>query len=159
MFKNRHIYASPRVVTDITQCYFYHTIDLPEIGTVEGNWDLRAGLHEYLGNFDFRGKRVLDIGTANGILSFWMEKHGAEVISFDLDKEGDWDMVPFANWPEYEQISNDRKTIIDRLNNAYWFCHRLPSLMHRLSMAMFMTFQRDRVCRCFGIWLYTVSSS
>ena len=91
MYKNRHIYASPRVVTDITQCYFYHTIDLPEIGTVEGNWDLRAGLHEYLGNFDFRGKRVLDIGTANGILSFWMEKHGAEVISFDLDKEGDWD--------------------------------------------------------------------
>lgn len=123
--KNRDIYASPRVVTDITQCYFYHTIDLPKIGTVEGNWDLRAGLHEYLGNFDFRGKRVLDIGTANGILSFWMEKHGAEVISFDLDKEGDWDMVPFANWPEYEQISNDRKTIIDRLNNAYWFCHRL----------------------------------
>ena len=73
----------------VTQCYFYHTIDLPESGTIEGNWDSRAGLHEYLGNFDFRGKRVLDVGTANGILSFWMEKHGAEVISFDLDKEGD----------------------------------------------------------------------
>jgi hypothetical protein len=123
--KNRDIYASPRVVTDITQCYFYHTIDLPEIGTIEGNWDLRDGLRAYLGNFDFRGKRVLDVGTANGILSFWMEKEGAEVVSFDLDKEGDWDMVPFANWPEYEQISNDRKTLIDRLNNAYWFCHRL----------------------------------
>ena len=98
------------MVTDITQCYFYHTVDLPEIGTVKGNWDLRAGLREYLGNFDFRGKRVLDIGAASGILSFWMEKQGAEVVSFDLDKHGDWDLVPFTNWSEYEQSSNDRKT-------------------------------------------------
>jgi hypothetical protein len=123
--KHQGIYASPRVVTDLTQCYFYHTIDLPELSLIEGNWDLRAGLHEYLGNFDFRGKRVLDVGAANGILSFSMEKYGAEVISFDLDEHDDWDIVPFANWTDYKHISNVHKMMVDRLNNAYWFCHRL----------------------------------
>ena len=123
--QKREIYATPRLVTDITQCYFYHTVDLPEIGTIQGNWDLRGNLSEYLGNCDFRGKRVLDVGTANGILSFWMEKQGANIVSFDLDNNGDWDMVPFANWADYEHFSNERKTIIDKLNNAYWFCHRL----------------------------------
>ena len=44
---NCAVYASQRVVTDFTQCYFYHTIDLPGIGTVEGTWDLRAGLTAY----------------------------------------------------------------------------------------------------------------
>jgi hypothetical protein len=124
---NCAVYASQRVVTDFTQCYFYHTIDLPGIGTVEGTWDLRAGLTAYLGDFAFSGKRVLDVGAANGILSFSMEQQGAEVISFDLDKNGDWDMVPFANWSEYEAIAHDRRLLIERLNNAYWFCHRLLS--------------------------------
>ena len=122
---NPDIYAVPKVVTDVTQCHFYHTVDLPDVGTVAGEWDLRAGLSAYLGDFDFRGKRVLDIGAANGLLSFFMESHGAEVVSFDLDKNSDWDLVPFANWPEYESIAQDRKRIMDRLNNAYWFCHRL----------------------------------
>jgi hypothetical protein len=119
------IYAEPRVVADASDCYFYHTIDLPVAGTVGGDWDLRGGLNTYLGCYEFRGKRVLDVGAANGILSFFMEDQGAEVVSFDLDQNGEWDMVPFFNWPDYEHIARDRKTIIDRLNNAYWFAHRL----------------------------------
>jgi hypothetical protein len=123
--ESQGIYVTPRIVTDISQCYFYHTIDLPEIGTIEGNWDLRDRMSEYFGDFDFRGKRVLDVGTANGILSFSMEKAGAEVISFDLDKQGSWDFVPFANWTERDHIARHNETMIDQLNNAYWFCHRL----------------------------------
>lgn len=53
-----------------------------------------------------------------------MESDGAEVISYDLDRTGDWDMVPFAKWTEREDIVNERKEIIGRLNNAYWFAHR-----------------------------------
>lgn len=121
----KDVYASPREIADIKDCYFYHTIDLPVLGTVEGNWDLRNNIREYLGNVEFRDKRVLDVGCANGALSFYMERQGAEVISYDLDKNGDWDMVPFAKWKDYEHISLERKSIIDRLNNAYWFSHRL----------------------------------
>ncbi|MCF8127333.1 MAG: hypothetical protein K9N10_02370 [Deltaproteobacteria bacterium] len=123
-----NIYEEPRKIEDIDDCYFYHTIDIPGYGTMEGNWDLRKGLNEYLGRVDFLGKRALDVGTANGILCFEMEKRGAEVVAFDLSRDAEWDMVPFAKWKEYKAISKERRSIVDRLNNAYWFCHeRLDS--------------------------------
>jgi len=112
-------------VTDLSVCDFYHTIDLPGIGTVEGQWDLRSGLDAYLGGYAFRGKRVLDVGAANGLLSFSMEDRGAEVVSYDLDKHGEWDLVPFFNWPQYADVLQGRKAAMDRLNNAYWLAHRV----------------------------------
>ncbi|HEY4442105.1 MAG TPA: hypothetical protein VGN14_16725, partial [Candidatus Elarobacter sp.] len=66
-------------------CYFYHTMELPGVGTVEGEWDLRTGVDAYLGGEELRGKRVLEIGTASGFLCFAMERRGAEVIGYDLD--------------------------------------------------------------------------
>lgn len=36
------IYAKPRHVRDLSECYFYHTMDLPGVGTRLGNWDLRV---------------------------------------------------------------------------------------------------------------------
>ncbi|MFX0201033.1 MAG: class I SAM-dependent methyltransferase [Candidatus Hodarchaeota archaeon] len=119
-----NIYARQRVVTDINECYFYHTIDLPGFGTIEGNWDLRAGLNQYLGGVHFRGKRVLEIGTANGLLCFEMERRGAEVIAFDLSKDYKWDLIPFAQY-DYQKTAREHREVIDRLNNAFWFCHRV----------------------------------
>lgn len=119
------MYAEPRVVTNLDECYFYHTMDLPGFGTVPGSWDLRDGIAEYLGHTAFRGRRVLDVGAANGALTFHMEQAGAEVVSYDLDEHGEWDMVPFATWKDYDHIAAERKTIIRRLNNAYWLAHRL----------------------------------
>ena len=122
------IYAEPRNIDSTAQCYFYHTIDLPGIGVINGNWDLRQGLKEYLGHVEFSVKRVLDIGCANGVLSFYMESQGAEVVSYDLDCTGDWDMVPFAKWEDYQHIADERKSIINKLNNGYWYSHnRLKS--------------------------------
>src|SRR5947208_16942976 len=40
---NEDVYATPRVVTDLADCYFYHTTDIPGVGTVRGEWDLRPG--------------------------------------------------------------------------------------------------------------------
>lgn len=120
-----NMYEKPRFVEDVNDCYFYHTTDLPGIGTIEGNWDLRENIAVYLGNVDFNKMRVLDVGCASGVLSFYMEKHGADVVSFDLDKNGDWDIVPFAKWQDRDYIANERKIIIDRLNNSYWLTHRL----------------------------------
>ena len=119
------IYSEPRNVSDQQECYFYHTMNLPGIGKIEGNWDLGPKLREYLGNVDFKRKRVLDVGCASGILSFHVEKEGAEVVSFDLDKNGDWDIVPYAKWEQFAHVVADRKSIINKLNNAYWLSHRL----------------------------------
>ncbi len=123
--RERTIYEEPRIIQDIRQCYFYHTMDLPGMGTINGNWDLRSGLHEYLGKVNFRDKRVLDVGCASGILSFYVEQQGAEVISYDLSRDYGWDLVPFAKWGDYEQFIGKHKNTIDRLNNAYWLAHRL----------------------------------
>ena len=50
------IYTEPRSVSDLKECYFYHTMDLPGIGKIEGNWDLRPNLKKYLGGVDFTRK-------------------------------------------------------------------------------------------------------
>ena len=54
------------------------------LGTITGEWDLRANVRAYLGGVALQGKRVLEIGTASGFLCFAMERMGAEVISYDL---------------------------------------------------------------------------
>lgn len=120
----RYIYAKPRVIFDIDDCYFYHTMELPGYGIIEGEWDLRGGMREYLGGVNFKGKRVLEIGTASGFCCFWMEKEGADVVAFDLSKEYDWDVVPFSRL-DYLKILTERKMHIDKMNNGYWLAHRV----------------------------------
>jgi SAM-dependent methyltransferase len=112
-------------LTNLSDCDFYHTIDLPELGTIDGQWDLRPGIAYYFGNAVFKGKRVLDVGCANGFLSFHLEKQGAEVVSFDLDPAEDWDIVPFAKMKDLKEKVAGRKIEIRRLNNAYDLCHKL----------------------------------
>src|SRR5258708_29666952 len=36
-------FSSPRHVTNISDCYFYHVMDLPGYGEVGTEWDLRGG--------------------------------------------------------------------------------------------------------------------
>lgn len=116
-------YADARVVHSIDECYFYHTMDIPGHGTVEGEWDLRGLVDRYLGDFDFANKRVLDVGAASGILTFHIERQGAEVVSFDLSDTFDWDIVPFAG-TDAEEMRKARGRHIQKINNAYWYCHQ-----------------------------------
>ena len=93
---NDEIFAEPLKVDDVADCYFYHTMELPGHGVIEGlDWDLRGRVDEYLGNVDFAGQRVLEIGPASGFLTFEMEKRGADVISVEVTDEHGWDFVPY----------------------------------------------------------------
>ena len=116
------IYATPKTVSSIDDCIFYHTMEIPGYGTVLGQWDLRQGADEYLGGVDVKGKRVLDVGTAGGFLSFYMESQGADVIAFDLSEDQSWDIVPYAGH-DHQQLLLLRKETIRKLNNAFWFAH------------------------------------
>jgi len=120
----KDIYAKPRNISNIKDCDFYHTMDLPTYGTVHGEWDLRGRETAYLGNVDFKKKRVLELGTASGHICFFMEKQGASVTGYDLSCEQEWDIVPYAKL-DYKQHVSDRKKHIDRINNAFWLAHRL----------------------------------
>ena len=116
-------YAEPRTVTDLAECYFYHTMEIPGYGLVEGEWDLRNGIRAYLGNVGFNGKRVLELGTASGFICFHMEREGADVVGYDLSELQSWDIVPYARYP-YHDFIQKRKAHIRRTNNAFWLCHR-----------------------------------
>jgi hypothetical protein len=117
------IYAKPRSITNLDDCYFYHTIEIPGYGLVEGEWDLRRGIRAYLGGVEFKGRRVLELGTASGFVCFHMEKEGADVVAYDLSDQQDWDVVPYAD-SQYERFLSDRKEHLRKLNNAFWLCHR-----------------------------------
>ncbi len=48
-------FASPRSVV-LADCSFYHSMDLPGVGAVTGEWDLRGRVDEYLGGVQFGGR-------------------------------------------------------------------------------------------------------
>ena len=126
MISTEFKYAEPRHVTNVDECYFYHHMDLPGLEEVGRGWDLRKTIDDYLGHFDFRGKRVLDVGTASGFLTFEMEKRGAEVVSFDRSSSADWQLVPFgAKGFDVAKAQAAMKTFMDPLRNGYWLAHRL----------------------------------
>jgi len=103
------IFATPRKVEDVADCYFYHTMELPGRGVIEGrDWDLRGRVDEYLGNVDFGGQRVLEIGPASGFLTFEMEKRGADVISVEVTDEHGWDFVPYPH-ARLEEVFGPRR--------------------------------------------------
>lgn len=117
-------YATPRMVTNVADCAFYHSMDLPGHGTVEGLFDLRGAVDEYLGGIDLRGKRVLELGTADGFLCFEMERRGAEVVAYDLSEAQRWDFVP-STGTNAVQLMAEYQRNVRRLNDAFWLAHRL----------------------------------
>lgn len=107
---------------NIEDCYFYHTMDIPNHGTVHGQWDMRGKESEYLGDVKFWGRSVLEIGTASGFLCFAMEKMGAKVTAYDLSNQYDWDIVPYYGY-DYRQELADRRAHLQEINNGFWFAH------------------------------------
>jgi 2-polyprenyl-3-methyl-5-hydroxy-6-metoxy-1,4-benzoquinol methylase len=125
--KSKELFAKPRVVHSLNDCFFYHSMDLPGHGTVEGHWDLRGHESQYLGEVAFKGQRVLEIGPASGHLSFFMERNGAEVVSVDADDDYEWEFT----WDISDEASDELQTqlaahreMMRRLKNSYWFAHK-----------------------------------
>jgi SAM-dependent methyltransferase len=121
-------FAEPRVVTSPAECFFYHTMELPGIGVVQGDWDLRDCFDDYIGRVDLKQKRVLDIGAASGFLTFEAEKRGAEVVSFDIADASTQSVLPFSKKLRYtnfkEWVSQQNRSY-EPMRNAYWLAHRL----------------------------------
>jgi len=107
-----------RTSPSLADCYFYHTVDLPGIGLMRGEWDLRGGVDAYLGHEPVAGKRVLELGTASGFLCFEMERRGAAVVAYDLDPSGSWDLVPYAALDRAN--AGERAAHIAKINNSWW---------------------------------------
>jgi SAM-dependent methyltransferase len=127
--KSGEIFANPRYVDSLDDCFFYHTMNLPEFGEVHGQWDLRGRFDDYIGNVNVVGKSFLDVGTATGFLSFEAEKSGASrVVSFDMSDVRQQLLVPFKDklfYQDRERWAGQYGAEMEQWKNGYWLCHRL----------------------------------
>jgi hypothetical protein len=109
-------------IPQAADCHFYHSMDIPGHGSVEGQWDLRDQTDAYLGGVAFSGKRVLEIGPASGYLTMEMEKRGAQVVALEVPDDPGWDFVPFP--PEVmNPIREPRREHMRSLKASFWFVH------------------------------------
>src|SRR5438270_12875627 len=122
-------HAAPRFVEDTGECFFYHTIELPGLGVVRGQWDLRERFEDYVGGVEVCGKTVLDVGTATGFLSFEAERRGAvRVVSFDMSDVRQQTLLPFKDklyYQDHERWAELYGAEMEKWKNAYWLSHRL----------------------------------
>jgi len=117
------IFAEPQDISSPEDCIFYHTMDLPGYGLMEGMWDLRPNIDKYLGKVNLKNKRVLDVGAASGFLTFHMENQGAQVIAYDLSANDDVDIVPFAG-VDYLERADHARPWLERIKNSFWLAHK-----------------------------------
>jgi glycosyltransferase involved in cell wall biosynthesis len=104
-------------------CQFYHSFTLPDGEEVTGTWDLRPSTATYLGDVDFAGRSVLEIGPASGYLSFHMEAAGAEVTCLEPPMSHLWDIVPFEGF-DTEKWRRNFTGNIEGVRNSFWYVHQ-----------------------------------
>jgi len=124
---DKSLFEEPRPVSDLESCLFYHSIDLPGHGLQKGFWDIRGKEDQYLGNFNFSNKRVLELGPASGHLSFFMEREGAEVVAVEASNERVWELywrVHNPLPPELDDLLASGQKSLKEIKNSYWFSHR-----------------------------------
>lgn len=131
---NEFAFASPRHGLTIGDCHFYHTMEIPGHGLVEGDWDLRSGVTEYLGGVDLNKKAVLEVGPASGFLTFEMEQRGAQVTAVEVQDEPGWDFVPYPSYV-LEPLFSPRRVIMNRLKNSWWLNHAAFNSRAKLAYA------------------------
>jgi SAM-dependent methyltransferase len=115
--------AKSRAFLQPEHCRFYHSIDLPDGTAISGAWDLRGRERAYLGDVDLRGKRVLELGPSSGYLTFWMEKQGADVVSFDAGWDASIDLLPAPGF-ETRKLRRDHAKVVSDFSNSWWYLHR-----------------------------------
>jgi SAM-dependent methyltransferase len=121
------LFAKPMAVAGVSDCVFYHSMDLPISGSQEGHWDLRGRFDDYISRISVGGKSVLDVGTASGFLSFEAEKRGAKVVSIDAATAMHWDRVPFTESMHalnYDAWLERAEKYLDDIKRSYWLAHR-----------------------------------
>ena len=138
-------------VEDLSNYYWYHTIDLGDGLITPGIYDYRDALSPYGFPEDMRGMTVLDVGSATGFFAFEFEKRGARVISVELPSLEDLDRFPGQTTeqllkklekmilppeserpPEAERRDTKDELYFYLLDGPFRFCHmRLNSKVER----------------------------
>ena len=107
----------------LEDCYFYHSVLLPDGRFVLGPWDLIDNESAYLGGIDLAGKTVFEYGPASGWLTHWMTQQGADVVIIDIGWDLQPDLIPLANLDlvqkRIEQVARASQVV-----NSWWFVQK-----------------------------------
>jgi O-methyltransferase len=125
------LYAPARRGLRPEDCDFYHSMEIPGVGVVEGSWDLRGREREYLGGVDVAGKHVLEVGPASGFLTMTLERAGASVVAIETHPDAPWDMVPQHGIDLAGNIER-RRLHMERIRNSWWLVHERFELQARV---------------------------
>lgn len=81
-----------KLIQEVAKHNWMHTIDLGQGVVTPGRWPVNRNVLSVYDRINFKGKKVLDLGTCNGLWSFEAERRGAsEVYSVDyLTHVGYW---------------------------------------------------------------------
>ncbi len=119
--------ASAREITPrlprLEDCTFYHWYTLPDGREMAGIYDMRGQASKYLGDFDFDGRTVLEVGPASGFLSLHMEAAGAEVTCLEPPMSHLWDIVPFEGFDTVGWRRQHERNI-EGVRNSFWYAHQ-----------------------------------
>lgn len=118
----------------LSQCRFYHSVDLPGGESVKGEWDLRPNVDAYLGGVDFAGRSVLEVGPASGFLSFHMEAAGARVTALEPPMEHLWDVAPVPGF-DVAGWRQEFAHVITGVRQSFQYLHHARASRVRLIVA------------------------
>ena len=107
----------------LEDCYFYHSVLLPDGSFVQGPWDLIDNESEYLGGIDLAGRSVLEYGPASGWLTAWMAQQGAEVVIIDIGWDLSTDLIPLATF-DLETTRQQQVAHASQIVNSWWYVRR-----------------------------------
>ena len=172
--QNREVFlreAQARGLGDLSQYYWYHTIDLGGGLVTPGDYDYRSVISQFGFPSDMSKMKVLDVGSATGYFAFEFEKRGAEVVSVELPSIADWDMprgeeraAVLKDLMEYHRVSTIEDLQHFHLDAPFELCRkqlgskvtRVHSTVYQLNDGRFgpqefdMVFCGDILCHTFS---------
>lgn len=111
-------------------CYFYTFVNAAG-ELIPGDWDTRACVDDYLGQIDYAGKTVLEIGPASGFLTFTIEAKGGSVTCIELADDYIGDLVPHTTF-DMAQAAVERRVLMDKIINSFWYSHQAKNSSARV---------------------------
>jgi len=111
----------------LSDCHFYHSMTFPDGSEVLGDWDIRGSFSDYIGNIEVRGKTLLDVGTASGMIAFETERRGAHVTAYETPSLADVAHIPFKSNLYYTDhtawVRQADTGGLAEVINSFWYAH------------------------------------
>ncbi|RZB38072.1 MAG: tRNA (mo5U34)-methyltransferase [Desulfobacteraceae bacterium Eth-SRB2] len=103
---------------DLSNYYWYHTVELPNGLITPGQYDFRATISSFHFPENMQGMTVLDVGSATGYFAFEFEKRGARVTSVEIPSLESLDRFPGQNTEQLLRKIEKMMKTMTRLDEA-----------------------------------------